>query len=90
MPFVSPELGPCEYIRSLGLAGSNKEFSKPSEMRNPGWLHKQEGSESLEFTTAKSFKRFFLFWVILSSPSGHTYPQSLVLDCHRKRQSKEP
>ena len=33
--------------------------------------------------------RFSLFWAIPSSPSGHTYSHSLILDWQRKRQSKE-
>lgn len=39
------------------------------QTRDAGW-------ESQEFTMAKSLKRFFLFWAILSSPSGHTYPKT--------------
>lgn len=70
----------------LGAAGSSQHHLEGSRAgpatRGTGWESQGSG-------TAKSFKRFFLFWAILGSPSGHTYSRSLILDWQKKRQSKE-
>lgn len=89
VPSVSPAQGPSEHTRSLDAAGSGGECSPPPGRIGAGSATRDAGLESQGFTAAKSFKRYFLFWAIVTSPSGHTYSHSLILNWQRNRQSKE-